>query len=128
MLIQHYLLNMKNENKAIILFDGQCKLCNGSVRFISNRDHENFFNYVTLESEEAKKILAPYGENIKDLDSVLLILNGKLMIHSTAVVTIARHLAGWWPMLYGFIIIPKFIRDPLYKIMARKRHKWFGRI
>lgn len=120
---------MENNNKkAVILYDGFCKLCNGSVRFISNRDHRNIFTYLSLQSDKANKILDNFENDIKDIDSVLLVMDGKVMANSTAALTIARYLSGFWPMLYGLIIIPKFMRDFVYNLIAKKRHKWFGRI
>lgn len=117
-----------DKNKAIIFFDGGCKLCNGSVRFIFDRDHQKYFKYIALQSDEAKMILAGYGDNIEDLDSVLLITNGRVLAKSTAVLTIARYLSGMWPLLYGFIFVPKFIRDPVYNLITKKRQKWFDRM
>ena len=119
---------MKIKNKATILFDGDCKLCNGSVRFISNRDHVGYFTYIPLKSEEAKKLLDNYKMDLTRIDSVLLIINDKILTQSTAALTIVRYLSGLWPLLYIFIIVPKFIRDNVYKLIAKKRHKWFDQI
>jgi len=119
---------VNDEEKAVVLFDGQCKLCNGGVRFISERDKHNRFEFLSLQSDEARELLAKHGLNAEDYDSVLLVTGGRIFAHSTAVIKIARHLSGIWPLFYGFIILPEFIRDPVYNLIARKRHKWFGRI
>lgn len=111
--------------KAVILFDGLCRLCNGSVRFISRRDPKNRFNYIGLETEEGKNLLNQYRTNLKNIDSLILIFDDKIFTESTAVLTIARYLSGLWPLLYVLIIIPEILRDPAYKFIARKRHKWF---
>lgn len=116
------------KNKALILYDGECKLCNGSVRFIEEHNHKDFFTYLPLKSDAANMILDNYEDDFKNVDSVLLFLNNKIMTHSTAVLTIARYLSGLWPLLYGLILVPKFIRDPIYKLIAKKRHKWFNRM
>jgi predicted DCC family thiol-disulfide oxidoreductase YuxK len=119
---------MKIKKKAIILFDGDCKLCNGSVRFISNRDHGGYFTYIPIKSEEAKKLIDKYKMDETELDSVLLIRNGRILTQSTAALTIVRYFSGIWPLLYVFMIVPKFIRDNMYKLIAIKRHKWFDQI
>ncbi len=116
------------KNKALILYDGECKLCNGSVRFIKERDHKDYFTYIPIKSDKANRILNNYEEDLRNIDSVLCILNNKIMTHSTAILTIARYLSGLWPLLYGLILVPKFIRDPIYKLIAKKRHKWFDRM
>jgi len=119
---------MSNQIKAIILFDGDCRLCNDSVRFIENRDPKNHFTYISLKSKEAENLIKKNRMDIRGLDSVLLVQNDKILTHSTAALTIARDLSGLWPLLYGFIIIPKSIRDIIYKYVARRRHKWFNHI
>jgi predicted DCC family thiol-disulfide oxidoreductase YuxK len=119
---------MTDKHKAIVLFDGDCKLCNGSVQFIEKRDKYNRFKFVSLQSDKADELLADYGLNAKDYNSVLLVSKGKILTRSTAVINIARYLSGLWPLLYGLIVIPKFIRDPVYNLIANKRHKWFGRL
>ena len=116
------------KNKALILYDGECKLCNGSIRFIEKRDHKGSFTYIPIKSDKANRILNNYEDDLRNYDSVLLILNNKILTHSTSILTIARYLSGSWPLLYGLILIPKFIRDPIYKLIAKKRHKWFDRM
>lgn len=60
-------------------------------------------------------------------DSVLLIENGRVWQKSTASLRIARRLSGAWPLIYALIIIPRFLRDPVYDWVARNRYRWFGR-
>ncbi|HEM49109.1 MAG TPA: DUF393 domain-containing protein [Caldithrix sp.] len=117
---------MKNGNKVTILFDGDCRLCNGSVRFIAKRDHKDRFTFIPLKSLDANDLITKYRMYLNEIDSVAVLINNKLLTHSTAVLTVARYLSGFWPLLYGLIIIPKFIRDFVYKYIARRRHKWFN--
>lgn len=117
-----------SKNKALILYDGECRLCNGSIRFIKERNHKDSFTYLPIKSDEANIILDNYEDDFRNIDSVLLFFNNKIMTHSSAVLTIARYLSGLWPLLYGLILVPKFIRDPIYKLIAKKRHKWFDRM
>lgn len=119
---------MNNENKSILLFDGDCMLCNGSVRFIEKRDRKKQFIYISLKSKEAENLINKYGMETRGIDSVLLVKNDKILTHSTAALTIARYLSGFWSLFYIFIIIPKFIRDFVYKYIASQRHKWFERM
>ncbi|MEJ2545413.1 MAG: DUF393 domain-containing protein [Calditrichaceae bacterium] len=119
---------MSIENKSIILFDGDCKLCNGSVRFIEKRDRNKQFTYIPLTSKEAENLINKFGVDTNEIDSVLLVQNDKLFTHSTAALTIARNLSGFWPLFYILIIIPKFIRDSVYRYIASHRHKWFTKI
>ena len=112
---------------GIILFDGVCNFCNGSVNFIIERDRENYFKFVPLQSETAQKLLDKFGIDKTQTDSVVLIENEKAFTHSTAALKVSRKLDGAWSWFYAFIIIPKPIRDFFYKLFARYRYKLFGK-
>lgn len=112
---------------AIILFDGVCNFCNGSINFIIERDKENYFKFAPLQSETGEKLLAEYGIDKTITDSVVLIEDGKAYTRTTAALRIARKLSGAWQWFYGFIIVPTFIRDIFYKLFAKYRYKMFGK-
>lgn len=111
----------------IVLFDGVCNLCNQSVDFIVQRDGKNVFKFASLQSDFAKKLLKHFPIDAEKLDSVLLLKHGKLYQKSSAALQIARQLSGGWKLMYGFIIIPKFLRDFVYTIIAKNRYRWFGK-
>ena len=99
------------ENKSIIFFDGVCNLCNNSVQFIIKRDKHKRFLYASLQSDAARDILLQFNMKNSDLNSIILIENGKLYEKSTAILKIARQLKGLWKLNYRFMIIPKIFRD-----------------
>lgn len=112
----------------VILFDGVCHLCQSSVKFIIRRDPSGIFRMASLQSEAGVQLLQKYGLEPKaEPDSVLLIENGRVWQKSSASLRIARRLSGGWPMFYAFIVIPRFLRDPVYNWIARNRYRWFGR-
>lgn len=115
------------ENKSIIFFDGVCNLCNNSVQFIIKRDKYKRFLYASLQSDAARDILLQFKIKNSYLDSIILVENGKLYQKSTAILKIAKELNGLWKLNYGFIIIPKSIRDYVYGIIVKNRYKWFGK-
>ena len=112
---------------AIILFDGVCNFCNNSVNFIIERDKENHFKFAPLQSEIGQKLLDEHNINKTVTDSVVLIEDGKAYVRTTAALRIAKKLSGAWRLLYGFIIVPSFVRDVFYKLFARYRYKMFGK-
>jgi predicted DCC family thiol-disulfide oxidoreductase YuxK len=114
-------------DKSLILFDGVCNLCNGFVNFLILRDKKNKFQFGSLQSVKVQAILNEYQYSSNDISTVIVIENNKLYSHSTAVLKIVRKLGGAWPLLYGFIIIPKTIRDFFYKLVAKNRYRMFGR-
>ncbi|WP_226388829.1 thiol-disulfide oxidoreductase DCC family protein [Penaeicola halotolerans] len=113
--------------KAIILFDGVCNLCNGAINFIIDHDPKAYFKLGALQSDEGAALLEQYQIDRAFLDSLVLIENGKVFTKSTGALRIAKKLSGAWPLLYGLIIIPPFIRNPIYDWIARNRYKWFGK-
>ena len=114
-------------NKAIIIFDGVCNLCNSSVQFILKQDKKHHFVFVVLQSDVARDILLQYPTKITEKDSILLIQEHKIYSESTAALLIARQFTGFWKVLQVFWIVPKFIRNPIYRFIARNRYSWFGK-
>lgn len=110
-----------------ILFDGVCNLCNGVVKFITKRDKENKFSFLSLQSDEGKKILNQYGINILETDSIVYIKNEKAFIKSNAAIEIARDLRGIYKILLVFKVLPLFINDYVYDFVAKNRYKFFGK-
>ena len=111
----------------IVLFDGVCNFCNYWVNFAIKRDRKKKLKFTTLQGESAKRLLPQYNINPTSLSSVILIDNGKAYNQSSAAIRMYKHLDGGWKLFYGLIIIPKFIRDFFYNIIARNRYKWFGK-
>ena len=115
------------ENKSIILFDGICNLCNSSVQFIIKRDKKQRFLYASLQSDAAQSILLQFQLKNNDFNSIILVENGNIYKKSTAILKITKNLNSIWKLSYAFIIIPKFIRDFVYTVIANNRYKWFGK-
>jgi predicted DCC family thiol-disulfide oxidoreductase YuxK len=114
------------EGKGLILFDGYCNLCNGSVQFIIKRDPGEYFRFSSLSWPPAAKVLQE-NPSFQQVDSILLYEDGELYEKSTAALKIAGRLSGLWPILKVFLIVPRFIRDAVYDFIARKRYRWFGK-
>ena len=117
---------MTKGGKYMILFDGTCKLCNNIVSFITKNDSGKIFCFIPLESEKALKYLIRFIKDGVNKGSVLLIQDDKVYTKSDAVLRILRCLDGLWALFYVFMIVPRFIRDPLYDIIAKYRYRWFG--
>lgn len=114
-----------NSDHHIILFDGECNFCSFWVKYVINRDKKEVFYFASLQSDVGKKYLEEYSIN-KEVDSVVFITSGKAYVKSTATLHILKRMGGARSLLYGFIIVPRFIRDFFYDIMARYRYKLFG--
>jgi predicted DCC family thiol-disulfide oxidoreductase YuxK len=111
---------------AIVLFDGVCNFCNGTVNFIIARDDAGYFKFAPMQSEIGQELRAKCGVS-DEVDSIILIEDDTAYIYSSAALRIARRLGGMWPAVYGLMIIPKPIRDFFYKVFARNRYRLFGK-
>ncbi|MDP5275763.1 thiol-disulfide oxidoreductase DCC family protein [Chengkuizengella axinellae] len=112
---------------SILLFDGECNLCNSTVQFILPRDSKGDIKFASLQSETGQKLLEKYNLNADQMDTVVLIENGRAFTKSTAALRICLHLKKCWPILFGITIIPKLLRDVVYDWIAKNRYKWFGK-
>ncbi len=113
-------------NQSIILFDGVCNFCNSAVNFVIKRDKNNLIQFSPLQTEIAHELLARHKLPTEDMKSFIFIEQGKSYTQSTAALKVCRYLTGLWPLLYSFIIISHFVRDGIYKWIAKNRYKWFG--
>jgi predicted DCC family thiol-disulfide oxidoreductase YuxK len=118
---------MSEQEKPTLLFDGVCNLCNGTVQFVIERDPKANVQFASLQSDFATDKFVELNIPNDYLDSIVLLEEGKVYYKSTAALRLSRHLNGLWPMLYGFIIIPRAIRDYVYDWIARNRYRWFGK-
>lgn len=115
------------EKKKIILFDGVCNLCNSSVQFLIEQDKENVFLFSSLQAEFGQKFLKEYQLNAEEFDSIIYLDGDQFYDKSSAALHIAKDIGYPMRLLYVLIIIPKFIRDFAYGIIATNRYKWFGK-
>jgi predicted DCC family thiol-disulfide oxidoreductase YuxK len=113
--------------QSIILFDGICNLCNSSVQYVIKHDPAALFKFAPLQSEAGQHLLRQYDLPQNNLNSFVLLQNNKAYTQSTAALKVSKELKGPARLLYGFIIVPAFIRDWVYKLVANKRYKWFGK-
>lgn len=119
--------NQSKKDTAIIMFDGVCNLCNASVNFIIDRDSKRYFRFAALQSETGQSFLSKNGLNVHDFDSLILVEGDTFYRKSSAALRIAKKLDGFWSVFFVFIIIPPFIRDFIYDVIAKNRYKMFGR-
>jgi predicted DCC family thiol-disulfide oxidoreductase YuxK len=110
----------------IVLFDGVCNLCNRSVDFIIRHEKSHKLQFGSLQSDVGKSILSKSGLD-KTPDSVMLYVDGKLLVRSDAALAISTYLKR--PYAYGIIFkyVPKVLRDSVYNLIAKNRYRWFGK-
>ena len=113
-------------DRPIIVFDGLCNLCSSSVRFILKNDHVGRILFAPLQSKLGARLLLANDIDPGDAVSFLLIKNEQAYTQTDAVLEIVKHL-GTWKWLSVFRIVPRPLRDSLYRLVARNRYRWFGK-
>ncbi len=114
---------VSNELKAlskqhpIILFDGECIMCNGFVQWLIKKDQNQIFRYATLQSQSDQL----------DFDSVILVDNKQVFLKSDVSVQVLKRLGLPWKLLSFIAMVPAVIRNKAYDIIARNRYRWFGK-
>ena len=118
---------MNTNNKFIILFDGQCNLCIGSIQFIINKDSKDKFRFASIQNQVGKEIIKKHKINTQKNDSIILIKNNIVYYRSTAVLFILYDLKTIWKFLVLFYLIPYPLRDLIYILVAKFRYSIFGK-
>mgnify|MGYP003532219804 CR=1 FL=1 len=112
---------------AIILFDGVCNLCESSVQMVLKKDKKAYFHFASLQGKTGQSLLQVYGLQGNDLKSFVLIENGVAYTRSTAALRVTRHLSGSLKWLHPLIILPTWLRNGVYDLIAANRYRWFGK-
>jgi predicted DCC family thiol-disulfide oxidoreductase YuxK len=120
------MLHLAHIKRQVILFDGVCNLCNSVVQLVIKRDKKDVFMFASLQSSFGQNLLQCYKLPLNNFNSFILYKNGKVYTKSTAALLVAKQLPGW-SLLYPLILIPPFIRNIFYNLVANNRYKWFGR-
>lgn len=114
-------------NHPIILFDGTCNFCSFWVKYILKRDKKKVFRLASLQANIGQELLQKHHINSK-IDAIVLIEHGRVYIKSTAALRILKTLGGVTAIFYGLIIIPPFVRNFVYDVIAKYRYQWFGKL
>jgi predicted DCC family thiol-disulfide oxidoreductase YuxK len=97
------------------------------VQFVIKRDKKAKIKFASLQSEVGKQIMLHYNIPLDYIDSIVLIEFGKVYYKSSAALQLCKKMDGLWPLLYIFILVPKFLRNKIYDYIAHNRFKWFGK-
>jgi predicted DCC family thiol-disulfide oxidoreductase YuxK len=114
------------DGRDVVLFDGSCNFCNGSVRFIMRHDSAARFAFASVQTPAGRELAQKHGFTGPTPGSMVLIRGGRCYTRTTASLMIARRLDGLWPLLYALILVPRPLRDAVYKWFAARRHRFFG--
>ena len=111
----------------IILFDGECNLCNHSVQFILKHDHAKKFLFGSMQGKTGQEILRKHQLSADNFHSFMLLEGDQLFTRSTGALRVLKLLGGFWRIFYVFIWVPRIVRDGIYDLIAKNRYRWFGK-
>lgn len=124
--------DIRDETGPVVLFDGECPLCNRSVAFLARHDRAHRLRYAHLQGRFASGHLAPELRSAARDGSVVLLepeAGGRVSLRSAAVLRALAHTGGAWRLLGWLAAVPGAVPllNVLYAYVARKRDDWFGR-
>lgn len=114
-------------NGPIIVFDGVCALCSGWVRFLLRHDRESRYRFAAMQTPRGRALLVAHGLDPDDPSSFLLIDGERAWKDSDAIRRVVGGLGGIWRIAHALALLPRGLRDGVYRLVARNRYRWFGR-
>jgi len=123
---------LTSESNPIVLYDGVCGLCNRLNQFLLKRDGHDHLRFASLQSDLAAALLKRHGVDSLDLDTVYVALDydqpgERLLSRSDAIIHALMQLDGPWKLAGVGRVLPRFLRDSLYRVVARNRYRVFGK-
>jgi predicted DCC family thiol-disulfide oxidoreductase YuxK len=119
-------MTVETERHPIIVFDAMCVLCSAHAQFVLRHDRRHYFRLTSMQSEVGTALYRRFGMDPADPDSLIVVMRDELLRDSDAVLTIYSALGWPWRAMAVFRLVPKFVRDPVYRLIARNRYRLFG--
>lgn len=124
---------MSPSPRPVLLYDGECGLCNWVVRRLVASDRTGRLHYATLQGAPGQDYLRGQGLPTEDFDSLVFVPDwhqpvfGASLLRTDGALAAATVIGGGWRAITWLRVLPGWMRDPCYKLVARTRHAWFGR-
>lgn len=118
---------MNGDERPIVVFDGLCPLCSANAQFILRHDRSGRLRLASMQSAAGAALYRRFGIDPADPDTLILVAGGRALRDSDAVIAIWRELGWPWRLAAAASAVPRRLRDPLYRWIARNRYRLFGR-
>ena len=112
---------------SILLFDGHCNLCNAWVQYVVKRDSAGTIRFASLQSGAGRRLLEEHKIDANYIDSLVLFEEERFSVSSNAALRTLSYFDGWERHLIFLSVVPRSLRDLVYRFIAKNRYKWFGR-
>ncbi|HLP05604.1 MAG TPA: thiol-disulfide oxidoreductase DCC family protein [Paludibacter sp.] len=111
----------------LVIFDGVCNLCCGWVQFLLRIDKKQVLRFSSLQSAAAHNVLDAIGIAAEEVDTIILIRGKQYLTGSNAIFEILENIGGIWRLSGIFRVVPRSLRDFIYRLIARSRYNLFGK-
>ena len=118
---------MRSDEGPILVFDGVCVLCSRWVRFVLRHDRRQRVRFAAMQSASGRALLSGHGLDPDDPSSLLLLQSGSAYQDTEAILRLLSGFGGGWRLANVLRLMPRALRDALYRTIARNRYRWFGR-
>ena len=117
---------MGTQNR-IVVFDGLCNLCSGGAMWFQRHPATPPFELILMQSDQGRTLLTQQGYDPDDPLTFLVLDGGRYFTQSDAWIHLVAAAGGGWRLVYVARVIPRVLRDSIYRLIARNRYRWFGR-
>lgn len=114
-----------DDSRPLFVFDQVCVLCSGGASFMMRHDHAKRIAFTPAQGEIGQALYRHYGVAMDE--TYLFLANGRAATMSEGYFFMARELQGWWRLARVLRVVPRILRDAVYRLVARNRYRWFGR-
>jgi predicted DCC family thiol-disulfide oxidoreductase YuxK len=112
----------------VVVYDGVCVLCSRWVHFVLRHDRQRLYKFAAMQTPTGRSLLVRHAIDPDDPMSFLLLEAGRGYTDTEAILRMLRSFGGTWRALAAVVgLVPRSLRDPLYRWIARNRYRWFGR-
>lgn len=112
----------------VLVFDGVCVLCSHWVSFVLRHDRQRLYKFSAMQTPTGRDLLLRHDIDPDDPKSFLLLEGGRGYMDTDGIIRVLRSFGGGWHIIALLIrLVPRFLRDPVYRSIARNRYRLFGR-
>ena len=115
------------EQHPIIVFDGWCVLCSSWARFVLRHDRAGDFRLVAMQSPLGTQLAERFGVDARNPSTIIVVRGDTVLRDSDAILNVAAGLSRPWRWFAALAVVPRALRDPVYRLVARNRYRLFGR-
>lgn len=116
-----------SDQHPIIVFDAMCVLCSANAQFVLRHDHRGLFRLASMQNDVGRELYSQFGIDPDDPETLIVVQGNKALRDTDAIFAIWSGLGWPWRALTALRLVPRPIRNPLYRLIARNRYRMFGR-